>query len=511
MSESAAGGASPLRLLIDSNFYITLEPYGGAVESQQDAAAEVVRLAAEQGHRVVVHPATRDDLLEADDPALRRQRIAELGKYPVLDEGPVSAALLAELGTPPAGSNDERDLRILGALHNRAAGFLITNDNKLRKRAVRVGLGDQVLTIASALAMLRQLSPSEIPSPPRVQLIAPYALDADQDIFGSLRDDYAEFDQWLDQRVRPDHDNRDCLVIEEDGRYAALAIIKRHEPDCSYGLAQPVTKIATFKVNADYLGSKYGELLLKSIFAAAHARDANSLYVEVLPRHEGLVDMLSRFGFAALPSLTSRGEQVMAKALRPDPAAPDLSPLAHHIAYGPPAIAGTGNVFIVPIFPIWHGQLFPDAPADEPSYEQLELITGQPLVTHPWGNALRKAYLSNSPSNLLRPGDTLLFYQSGGQGTVASIGVVEDTLRSADPAEVTSFVIGRTVYTPTEIDDMCRSVRGVLAILFRQDRFIDPPWSLAELQANGVVRAWPQSITKVSERGAKWVHDQLVA
>lgn len=314
-----AADATRLRLLIDSNFYITLEPYDGELETGQKAAAEVVRLATEQGHQLFVHPATRDDLLEAADPKRRGQRLAELGKYPLLAEGPIPAALTSVLGTPTRGSNDERDLRILAALGHNAAAYLITNDGRLRKRAGRVGLGERVLTIDDAVAMLRQLAPATITPPPRVRAVEPYALDADQSIFASLREDYPEFDDWLNTKVRPDFDNRDCLVVEEDDCYAALAIVKRTEPDCSYGFPQPVTKVATFKVNTDYLGSKYGELLLKTLFATAHERGAASMYVEVLPKHEGLVDMLDRFGFVIGDATTNRGEQVMVKYLPRSP------------------------------------------------------------------------------------------------------------------------------------------------------------------------------------------------
>jgi hypothetical protein len=72
-----------------------------------------------------------------------------------------------------------------------------------------------------------------------------------------------------------------------------------------------------------------------------------------------------------------------------------------------------------------------------------------------------------------------------------------------------SFVSRRTVYTPTDVRRLCERVGGVLAVLFRQDRFIDPHWELSELQANAVVTAWPQSITQVRGRGAQWVNDRL--
>lgn len=512
MSTTAAGHAGvQLRLLVDANFVITLEPYAGEIEPDQPLAAEVVRLAAEQGHRLFVHPATRDDLLEGTETLRRAQRLAELTKFPVLDEGAIPTTLTSVLGSPSPGSNNHRDLRLLAALHQNAVAYLITNDAGLRKRAGRVGLAERVLSLIDAAEMLRQLTPKLLSPPPRVRTVATYALDAEEAIFESLRADYAGFDHWLDVVVRPDSDNRDCLVIEQDGRYAALAIIKWKEPDCAYAFAHPVTKVATFKVNTDYLGSKYGELLLKAIFGAAHERGTASMYVEVLPKHEGLIELLVRFGFTDSGGRTGRGEHVLMKRRRPTASGERLSPLEHHVTYGPPAIQGGGGVFVVPIIPRWHQQLFPDAPTIEDNGErQLALIPKPDLGTHPWGNALRKAYLSNSNIRQLAAGDTLLFYRSHGPGLVTAVGVVEETQRSSDPEKVMAFVGGRTVYTPDDVAEMAERVGGVLAILFRQDRFITPGWDLAELREHGVVTAWPQSITQVRGGGAQWVHGQLV-
>ena len=234
------------------------------------------------------------------------------------------------------------------------------------------------------------------------------------------------------------------------------------------------------------------------------------MYVEVLAKHDGLVELLANFGFDDTGERTIRGELVMVKSLRPGPGVEQLHALDHQVRYGPPAIAGTGKVFVIPIWPQWHAQLFPDAPAEpQPVIQQLELLPAPELGTHPWGNALRKAYLSDGRIRQLAPGDTVLFYKSRGAGFVDAVGVVEETLRSTDAGEVLSFVGRRTVYTPDEIVTMCERVGGVLAVLFRQDRFVEPPWTLGELQANGVLTTWPQSITQVRERGLRWVHDQL--
>jgi hypothetical protein len=123
MSVLGGAAAAPLRLLIDSNFYITLEPYGGKIEPRQKSAAEVVRLAAEQGHKLFVHPATRDDLLEATDPVLRAQRLAELEKFPLLDEGTIPSALTDVLTVPHESSNDHRFATACGATPERCCVF----------------------------------------------------------------------------------------------------------------------------------------------------------------------------------------------------------------------------------------------------------------------------------------------------------------------------------------------------------------------------------------------------
>ena len=279
MSTATTTINDPLRFLIDSNFFIALEPYAGSLEPGQARAAEVIRLAAEQGHKVSVHPATRDDLLQGKDPARRTQRLAELQKFPLLQEGVIPKVLTDKLGSPLEGTNDHRDLRILASLQQNSVAYLITDDSGLRKRARRVALAERVLTSADALELLRQLAPTVPTPPPQVVRVATYALDADQTIFETLRRDYDGFDIWLNEKVRPDNANRDCLVIEENGGYAGLAIVKRVEADCAYAFSQPVAKVATLKVDDDFLGRKYGELLLKALFKESHTKAASSLYV----------------------------------------------------------------------------------------------------------------------------------------------------------------------------------------------------------------------------------------
>jgi len=505
---SATGQASRLRLLLDSNVVIAVEPYSGVLEAGMRSGAKLLRLANEQGHLLCVAAATRDDLLEAKDAAQRAQRVAELEKFHLLEEVPIPAALVDLVGSSVDGTNDHRDLRIIAALFAGAATHLVTDDYKLRKRAERAGLAERVMTLEDAAALLVQFAPSEVPPPPRVTKPATYTLRTDDPIFESLRSDYEGFDRWF-EKVRAESETRSCYLIEEGDRHAALALLKP-EDDCAYDLPQPVVKICTFKVSADHADVKFGELLLKAILMDAAESPIATLYVEVLPSHPEVVGFLENFGFLDSGHRNERGEHVLTKSLRPvgDEEDQSLSDLDFHIRYGPPALRCAQQIFVVPIEPRWHDQLFPEQ-APERRSEQLELFaTGTP-VTQPWGNALRKAYLCNSPTRQIRAGDVLLFYRSTDRQSVSAIGIVEDTLRSADPDEIVRFVGRRTVYSPQEIAYMARSVRGVLSVLFRQDRFQEPPWTLENLRAVNVLRGWPQSITKLTGARAEWVRERL--
>ena len=76
-AESAARPLPPqrLRLLLDTNVFIAVEPFAGSTEADLARGAVLIRLASEQGHTLLVHPATRDDLLEGRDLERRQQRL----------------------------------------------------------------------------------------------------------------------------------------------------------------------------------------------------------------------------------------------------------------------------------------------------------------------------------------------------------------------------------------------------------------------------------------------------
>lgn len=500
-----SGQAVIVLFLIDSNIAIASDPLGVRLEAGAESALQFLRLATTHHHDLRTHPASRLDFDRIKDGARRSSRLTLFERYTPLSAPPsVTDEQLALLGTPAPRSNDDVDHQLLAAIIGDAAEYLVSEDQGLHHNARRLGVAGRVLTLADAIAMLHALHADLPAPPPAVRRVKTHELRIADPIFDSLKEDYPGFVDWFKAAAR---NQRDALVVDGHREHAAIAILKR-EPGGAFGILGPLLKICTFKVGSGYSGQKYGELLLKAIFQQAHAQGDSGLYVTVFERHEQLLELLEDFGFEPLDTRTGLGELIYFKPRRMTTDQIGLDPLRYHVRYGPPALAlQPDRTFLVPIEPRWHRTLFPDA---EPNDGALLPATAG-LVNQPFGNALRKAYLCNSPTRLLQPGDTLLFYRSGDEKAVFVVGVCETVEVSPDAEHIAATVGRRTVYSLPEIRTMA-SKGNLLALMFRQDRLLhDSPITLEELVAGNVVRSWPQSITRTRPEGAAWLKHRLDA
>lgn len=109
-------------------------------------------------------------------------------------------------------------------------------------------------------------------------------------------------------------------------------------------------------------GRRLGELVLKAAlrWAASAPGQPSDLLVEVDAKLEKLIEFLIDFSFShAVSKSEKRDEHIYLKELDP-PADSSLDGLAHHIAYGPPAVRG-GQPFGTSVTPAWYEDLFPEA------------------------------------------------------------------------------------------------------------------------------------------------------
>lgn len=491
-----ASEAALLRFLIDTNVFISSEPSRlGDVETAAAASMALAR-AASGTHQLLVHPTVREEIANDADEGRRALRDLARGRYPELESPPAIPRDLEEaLGKPADGTHDWYDHQLLACVTRNAVHGLITQDTAIHRKARRLGVADRVYTLADAVAMLERLAAQPVVFIPSVDDRPLHSINVDDPFFDSLKADYPPFERWFSDGARSGR--RAWVVNGPSGSIAGLCILKGL--DDAIGVGSSPGKVSTLKVADEFKGSRYGELLLKTVFLAAHQRH-DVIWLTVFEKHAALIALLKTFGFEKHDE--DNGEHRYVKRFVPEIGTADsLGSLDSHIRYGPPHLKVVPDqTFIVPIRPEFHISLFPDAPG------QQQTLAGP----RPHGNALRKAYLCRANLRAAEPGATLLFYRSVDEHALTAAGTLEATLVSRDPTEIVQFVGSRTVYSTEEITVMARAGE-VLTLLFRQDRFFKPFRSIRELQENGVVKRAPQTMIHVPREGIQWVKQVLDA
>lgn len=496
-----------MRILIDTNIFIPLEPASPAdLEVTTPMASQLLATASTEGAQVLVHPSSIVDIRRDRNESRRELRLQMFQKYPTLEKPPdVDDVLTRVVGVSETGTNDWVDDQMLAAVLGDAVTYLVTEDGALRKKAERLGIGDRVVTIRDALELIQSLHAAEPRRLPHVEEGPLHAVPNADPIFESLRGDYPGFDEWLATAKR--QGRRALTISGSDQHCAAICILKPGDDEHDFG--RSVLKLSTFKVDSNHAGNRFGELLLKAVFEFSCSNTFDAIWVTVFPKHQDLLSMLEHFGFLDSAHRSSLGEIVMVKTLRPDAEHGVEDPFEYHRLHGPPSLCfAQAAEYVVPIQPQYHRILFPELAdqVDDWMTDQARLGV-EATVAAPFGNAIRKAYISNASIRSLLPGEILYFYRSGDLQGITTAGVVEETIVSESAEDVSLFVGSRTVYSLQQIRELATS--PVLSILFRQDRHLDNPILVEELKANGSVTAPPQSIMRVREGGRSWLNEQV--
>ncbi len=487
-----------MKFLVDTNILIPLEPTSPAdVEATTEPAVRFVRLISENAHQICVHPASLVDLSKDKDGDRRTLRVQLLKKYAELPHPPAIPDEVERIvGKALAGSNDYIDNLMLAALRADAVDWLVTQDVGLQRKAKRLGLSDRTLSLLDSIQVIEDLAAKPSSPPPVVEATLVHALDANDTIFETFRQDYADFDKWL---VKCKRQQRQAWFVPGDSEGIAAFCIIKHESEPPAPLTGKVLKVCSFKVAERFQGLKYGELLLKTVFEYSCGNWFDWLFVTVFRKHDELLDLLRECGFQDVPSKTELGELILAKPMQVVAAETgQLDGLQRHVRYGPHYLEmAEGRTFLVPIQPGFARLLFPE------SAVQGDLFHGE----HPFGSAIRKAYLCHSSIRTIEPGSVIVFYRSQQHQGLIAIGVVERAVVSKSWEEITRLVAKRTVYSLADIQEL--SKKDVLVILFRQALVLQPPISTKEAQDNAVFVKPPQSIMAISKKGAEWLRTKL--
>lgn len=478
-----------MRILIDTNIFIYLE------DSQilNDTLAELDRTHRENHVQVLIHPFSFEDLSHDRNDERRQRCLSRLNKYPQLENPPDCIEIFSrDFQIEDKNPNDRVDNSLLGAVFGDAVSFLITEDQEIHRKAIKLGIGDRVFFVAEASEYLKKVYNVQPVTLPNIQEVSVHEIVQylDTPFFDSLREDYGhtEFNKWFRDRAREGRKAWFCQ--DDDGNVGAVCIYKDEQNETitadGRGLQGKILKLCCFKVGNSVRGRKIGELFFKAAFRYATLNARENIYITMFSdKQPHLVELCADFGFTYFGKKPNN-EDVYYKQHPSQPPISDLEPLSYHKQFAPHFKCGDSiGKFLVPIWPIYHQKLFPDCYPQHGVQQQLFSL-GQDIP----GNAIKQAYLCHSNITRLTPGDILLFYRTEDYKELTSIGIVETAQRLNSPEKVLELVSKRTVYNNEEIELLTR--KPCLTILFRLAGHLEKPLAsstFSEIGINGNIQS----------------------
>ena len=393
-----------------------------------------------------VHPLTIVELQKYGNKSKLSSFNIKLKSYSVLNTvAPIAAEVQSVSNQIDSNENDENDTQLLNEVFQNRVDILISEDRKIHTKASLLGIHDQVFRIDGFLEKVVSENPDLIDY--RVLSVTKEYfgnIDLKDPFFDSFRYDYADFDLWFERKA-----DEIAYVTHHEGRILSFLYIKvENELENYLDIIPALTpkrrlKIGTFKVECN--GVRLGERFLKIIFDHALRFKVEEIYVTIFDRtneQKRLIELLKDWGFDyhGIKKTDKGSELVFIRNFTPlfFPEKPKLS-------Y--PYISVNQQIFLCPIYPEYHTELFPDS----------ILTTESPINFHenqPHRNALSKSYICRSSNRNLNSGDIIVFYRTGGyyKSVVTTIGLVENIVTGIlSENEFIRKIRKRSVFSDTEL------------------------------------------------------------
>lgn len=330
---------------------------------------------------------------------------------------PLQAEIKAVSEKIDVNENDKNDTQLLNEVFVGRVDILITEDKKIRKKAIELGIEDKVFTIDTFLEKTFAEHPDLVNYKVlNVQKLKFGRINLDDDFFASLKEDYNGFDKWF---IKKYDEEAYITVNSNNGLLLSFLYLKVEDTDENYTDIIPAftqkkrLKVGTFKVINN--GFRLGERFMKIIFDNALKNKVDEIYVTIFDKRDEqrrLIDLLEQWGFILWGKKNDELVYVRNFAKQTD---------ENNLKQYYPYISRNKNNFIVPIYPDYHTELLPDSILNTESPEEF-------IEDFPHRNGINKVYVSRAFEPHPKKGDLLIFYRTGGyyKSVVSTIGVVQE-------------------------------------------------------------------------------------
>lgn len=365
-----------------------------------------------------IHPLTIEELNRFKDTNAQQAMSIKIESYNILKhQAPLNDKIKSVSSQIDLKENDVNDTQILNEVYEGRVDLLISEDKKIHIKAELLGISDKIFRVDSFIEKVTAENPSLADYKVLAVKKQDFAeVDLQNSFFDSFREDYDGFDKWFNKKA-----DETAYVCYNKDELSAFLYIKVENEDENYSDITPNfsrkkrLKIGTLKVISN--GYKIGERFLKIIFDNALQYRVDEIYVTIFdkrPEQLRLISLLEDWGFVYFGDKnTPTGiEKVFVKNFDRSQQINIENP---KITF--PFSSKESKVFIVPIYPEYHTELFPDSILKTESPKNF-------VENEPHRNALSKVYISRSYFRNLKSGDLIVFYRTGDQGNAINTGVV---------------------------------------------------------------------------------------
>ncbi|WP_202965046.1 hypothetical protein [Dehalococcoides mccartyi] len=346
--------------------------------------------------------------------------------------------------------NDLNDSIIVNELYCGRVDALITEDKQLISKALLLGISDRVYTIDAFLEKVTIENPDLADYKVLAVRKALFGgLDIGDEFFASFKEDYPGYEKWFNKKAE-----ETVYVCLSDGKPIALLYLKVEGKTEDYTDIDPPLphkrriKIGSFKVTLN--GFRLGERFLKIVFDNVLRFKVDEIYVTIFDKRieqQRLINLLEEYGFYRHGIKKGPGGDELVYVRSCERLADRSTP---KLTY--PFLSSAGRMFLVPIYPDYHTELFPDS----------ILRTESPMdfvENEPHRNAISKVYISRSIERNIHSGDVFIFYRTGGyyKSVVTTIGLAEGIIDNiATEADFIRLCRKRSVFTDEQLANQWR-------------------------------------------------------
>nr|VFJ62710.1 MAG: hypothetical protein BECKDK2373B_GA0170837_111417 [Candidatus Kentron sp. DK] len=372
-----------MKVLLDTNIIIHRE----AANVVHSEIGVLFRWLDRLHHEKCIHPLTVGEIARHRDDRVVETLQAKIENYVTLKTVAPDVPGIVEIkANHDRNENDVNDSSLLNELAAGRVDILITEDRNIHRKAKRLGIALGVFTIDSFLEKVNAENP-ELAEYKVLSVKKEHFgnIDVRDGFFDSFREDYPGFDAWFNRKA----DEISYICRDEEQRIIAFLYVKREDENENYSDISPPLppkrrlKVGTFKVISN--GFKIGERFVKIIFDNAVRFKVDEIYVTAFDHGDNqlrLIELLSDWGFQ---EHGRKGKELV--FVRPCTVEHTRQKKSPRLTY--PYARSDTRKWIVPVYPAYHTELFPDSILKTESAEDF-------VENAPNRNAISKVYISRA-------------------------------------------------------------------------------------------------------------------